>query len=354
MRVWHYDGESGIRYTPEIVPDGDQFRLRLDDGLGPPHAWHDLVFISATENTSIYGSKARRGWRLGLDHPVPAEIAARLPKAEKYGGWIDWFGLWPATGVFLTLSAVALFIGLKMPDLLAPLVPQSLERKLGDAIIGDFGGRVCEGPGSQAALATLARRVEPAIGDIKLRVVNIGMVNAVALPGGNVFVFRGLLEDAKSPDELAGVIGHEIGHVKNRDVMQALLRQLGLSVLLGGANANAAGGFNALISSSYSRDAETKADAYSIAALKAAQVSPFATADFFQRLAQQEAALGKAGKALSYVGSHPMSEKREQAFRVSAAKSIAYRPALTPGEWRSIIDACKNDPDVEKDDGFLL
>jgi beta-barrel assembly-enhancing protease len=353
-QVWHYDGASGIRHEPELVPEGDQFRLKLDDGLGAPHSWSDLVFAGEKGGTTSYGHKSRRGWRIGFDGDIPAEIAQRLPKPVKYGGWVDRIGLWPASGAFVAVSAIALYVGMQAPDLLAPLVPASFEQKLGDAMVGDFGGRVCNGPGGQAALDAMVKRLEPNPAGLKVRVVNIGMVNAVALPGGNVFVFRGLLQEAKSPDELAGVLGHEIGHVRNRDVMQALLRQMGLSVLLGGANSDVSGSLNALVSSTYSRDAESKADNYSIEAMKRSRVSPLDTAGFFGRLAAMEKSLGKAQAALGYLASHPMSATREKAYKGSITKGATYTPVVDANQWRSLVDSCKNDPNVAEDDGFLL
>lgn len=389
VQVWHYDGASGIRHTPELVAEGAQFRLRLDSGLGEAHAWTDLIYSGEKGGSTTFGHKGRRGWRIGFDGPIPAEIAAKLPPQEKYGRVIDRIGLWPATGAFVLLSAVAVFIGLKTPQILAPLVPPSLEKKLGDAMVGDFGGRVCNGPGGQEALDVLVRRVEPKPDGLKVRVVNIAMVNAVAMPGGNIFIFRGLLQEAKSPDELAGVVAHEIGHVRNRDVMQALLRQMGLSVLLGGANADVGGSINALVASTYSREAEAAADQYAIRAMRSASVSPLDTAGFFARLSDMEEQMegkvtpktgGDAAKAktekgatekgatekgkvekkrerpslMDYLASHPASDSREKMFRASAVPGKAYTPVVTAEQWRAIVDSCKNDPDVEQDDGFLF
>jgi beta-barrel assembly-enhancing protease len=354
IQVWHYDGASGIRHEPELIPEDGGFRLRLEDGLGAPHKWSDLVYAGEKAGTTSYGHKDRRGWRIGIDGEIPAEIAHLLPRPVKYGGVIDKIGLWPATGGFVALSAVALFIGVKAPDLLAPLVPASFEQKIGDAMVGDFGGRVCNGTGGQAALDAVVKRLEPDPTGLKVRVVNVNMVNAVALPGGNIFVFRGLLQEAKSPDELAGVLGHEIGHVRNRDVMQALLRQMGLSVLLGGANSDVTGSLNALVSSTYSRDAESKADAYSMRAMARANVSPLDTAGFFARLAEMEKGAGKAQAALGYLASHPMSATREKAYKASLKKGAAYTPVVSPQQWRALVDSCKNDPDVAEDNGFLL
>jgi beta-barrel assembly-enhancing protease len=268
---------------------------------------------------------------------------------------VDKVGLWPAMVGFTAISAAFVGVVLKAPEWLAPLVPMSVEQKLGDAMVGDFGGRVCNGPGGQAALDALVKRVEPNPQGLKVRVVNINMVNAIALPGGHIFVFRGLLQEAKSPDELAGVIGHEIGHVRNRDVMQALLRQMGLSVLMGGMDGNVAGGMNTLLASTYSREAESAADTYSIRAMQKAQVSPEDTASFFGRLAEMEKKLAgkeKGNGLLGYLSSHPMSAAREKAFRTSAVKGSDHTPAITPDQWRAIVESCANDPKVKDDSGF--
>jgi beta-barrel assembly-enhancing protease len=353
-RVWHYDGASGIRYEPEILPDADGFRLALEEGAGAHHRWADLTFAGEREGAPSYGLKGKRGWRIGFIDAVPADVAARLPRTQKYGGWIDRIGLWPATGAFVALSAVATLVVFTVPEWLAPFVPNSFEKKLGDALVGDFGGRVCDSPGTREALDKLVQRIEPKPDHIQVNIANIDMVNAVALPGGNIMIFRGLLQSAKTPDELAGVIGHEIGHVRNRDVMQGLLRQMGISILLGGANGNVGGTMNSLVSSTYSREAETKADQYSIKAMQRSRISPQDTAAFFARLAEMEKGLGKAKVALGYLNSHPLSEIREKNYRASEIKGVQHTPVLSAEEWRTVVDSCKNDTDVEGDGSFIF
>jgi beta-barrel assembly-enhancing protease len=352
ISVWHYDGTSAVRHQSELIPESGGFRLSHDDSLSEFYPWADLQFGEVRGGDMLYLLKGRRGWRIGLTGDAPPEIAAYLPTAQHYGRWIDRIGLWPATSAFVALSAAVIFIVVKTPDMLAPLVPMAWERQLGDAMIGDFGGRLCHGPGSDAAVAALSKRLDPKGEPLDIQIANINMVNAVALPGGNIIIFRGLLQEAKSPDELAGVLGHEIGHVRNRDVMQSMLRQLGLSVVLGGANSNATGYLNTVVSMTYSREAEAKADGYSMKLMKASQVSPEDTAAFFARLAEAEKGMGKEAKAaLGYVSSHPMSASREQAFRASLVKGAPYTPVLSPDQWRAILDSCANDPKVKTDDG---
>jgi beta-barrel assembly-enhancing protease len=349
-QVWHYDGASAIRHEPEIVPEGDGFRLRFADGMGDHHLWTELAFVNGT----VYSHKKKKGWRLGFIDTALPEIVRHLPKPTKYGALVDRFGFAPAIIAFTVISAAVVGVILKTPEWLAPLVPLAWEKQLGDAMVGDFGGRFCNGPGGQEALDALVKRIEPKGSGLTVRVANINMVNAVALPGGTIIIFRGLLQEAKSPDELAGVIGHEIGHVRNRDVMQSLLRQAGLSLVLGGVGGDASGYASTLAAATYSREAEAEADAFSINLMKTANVSPKDTAGFFARLSEGEKALGQAAAALGYLSSHPLSKNREAMFRKSADPKAAYTASITPQQWRALIESCANDTDVKQDDGLFF
>lgn len=348
VAIWHYDGATARRRHPVLVPDEKGFNLVEDDIVSGPFDWDALVAQAGAAGERVYGLKSHPGWRIGFAGEVPPHIDAKLPHPERYGRLIDRFGLVRASAVLAVIAGFVVFIGVTAPGWIAPYVPSSWERRLGDAMVGDFGGRFCKGPGGQQALDALARRLDGGGDPIEVRVANIKMVNAVALPGGKVVIFRGLLSDAKSPDEVAGVLGHEIGHVRNRDVMAALLRQMGLSVLLGGFSGDVGGTFNALLSATYSREAEARADNYALAALARAGVSPAATAGFFTRLAHDEAKLGPAGAALGYMSSHPLSQSRERKFKAGVVKSATYRPALDAAQWRALADICKNDPNVEE------
>ena len=155
---------------------------------------------------------------------------------------------------------MALF--LTAPDWLGPRIPPGWERQIGEAMVGDFGGRICHTPAGDAALAKLLAKVDPAEEKVRAGVANMAMVNAVALPGGQVMLFDGLVQQADSPEELAGVLAHEVGHVRERHVMTALLRQFGLSILLAGADSGVTNGVFGLAAMGYSRDAEREADDY--------------------------------------------------------------------------------------------
>jgi len=257
-------------------------------------------------------------------------------------------------GMVLAIAAtVAILIGgyLATPVLTSAIVamtPLSFEVKLGrnyansivDLVGGKDGKGVCESNTGALALAKIVKELSrhthsPA--PYEVRVLDVKMVNAVALPGGFIFVFRGLLDAAQSQDELVGVLAHEMAHVDQRHPMQALVRSYGISLLsdmmFGGS---AMGGVSStLMSTSYSRNAEEAADSAAVETLHKANLSTQGLADFFARLAAQEedGGLGLPG----FLSTHPDTGVRERRARMPSGQG---RAILRDGEWKALREIC--------------
>ena len=343
--AWLYDGIVATRQTVQVVRKGDDL---LIDGQDPvPIA--ELIRRGEGQRT-VFGRKGNTGWRLGFDAPPPPDWLDGLPAAPRYGGVIDRIGLIPTIVAGVAISAAVLFGLYRAPDLVAPLVPERWEQALGDALVGDLGGRVCTTPEGQRVLDRLGEQLSLDRRTMRIRVVDIPIPNAVALPGGQIALFDGLLKQAKSPDEIAGVLGHEIGHVAHRHVMAGLLRQFGLGLVLGGSGKGVQYA-QALLDARYSRGAESAADAYAVKALTANRISTAATADFFGRLSKGEATGNKpVDTALSWLSSHPISAERRDRFR-AAEKGIANpQPAMSAADWAAVKSMCgkKKTPDQSK------
>ncbi len=153
----------------------------------------------------------------------------------------------------------------------------------------------------------------------QFKCVNVADVNAFALPGGRVYVFRGLIQAADNEAELAGVIGHEISHVALRhgtsQVTKSIAPSVGVAVLgsvLGnnaiGKLVTAAGAFslNSLLLK-YSRTDESQADIMGVQIAHDAGYDPHALADFFMVLGEQEK---KMGVPPEFFSNHPSPEHR--------------------------------------------
>ena len=352
--AWHYDGKSAVKRKVEVQIIGPQFYLLETERRNGPFAFADVEYVTQQGEADVYGLKDRDGWRLMLAGPVPSDLTALLPAQRRYGGWVDRLGLGKAAIAFTLTSAAAVAVVLLSPQWLAPLIPSSVDDRLGDALVGDFGGRFCHTPAGDAALKKLVASLDDNPDDLRVEVAKIDMLNAIALPGGNVILFDGLIKQAKTPDEVAGVLAHEIGHVREKHVMQALLRQMGLAVVLGGIDGNSGALVNNVLAMSYSRNSEAEADAHSMKVLGNANISPVGTASFFDRLSQLDGSAGvKQDAAITgYLSSHPLSASRKAAFEKSIVKGKNYKPALTSAEWTELKTMCTQDRKAKSGFGF--
>jgi Zn-dependent protease with chaperone function len=232
-------------------------------------------------------------------------------------------------------------------DRLAPLVPSSLEHRLGDAadnqIRSLIGGRICARPEGAAALGKLVGALAGQSGlgaAVEAKVLDSKVANAFALPGGRVYVLRGLLERAENADELAGVIAHELGHVAHRDALREMISSGGAAFLFGllfgdvsGSGAVILAGRH-LLSSSYSRGAEAAADAFSAKTMRGLGRSPVPLGQFLIRLTGAE-----KGGAIGLLASHPLSQDRLAALQASDAPATG-APLLNDEEWRALKTVC--------------
>jgi Zn-dependent protease with chaperone function len=287
-------------------------------------------------------------WRLVL----PAAAANDWADVAKLHGMSrrQWGGLGGSiAGVAAFIALFALF-GNRILMLAAPLVPQSVTQPIGrnyaEMIAG--GDKACVSPAGEAALAKLVARVRPRTGfvePVQVRVADIPDTNAFTFPGGQVIILAGLLHDAGGPDEVAGVLAHEFGHVQKRHANQALIRHFGLDVFLQGLGGNLGSVAATGLFLTNSRDAEREADAEAIAMLHDAGVSTLGTARFFARM--EGKAGGKAGSLATLAATHPSDASREGNFK-KAAVGRRTTPALSDGDWRALKAICRDAGEVER------
>lgn len=192
------------------------------------------------------------------------------------------------------------------------------------------------------------------------RVLDSPVVNAMALPGGYIYVTRGLMAHLDNEAQLAVVLGHEIGHVlarhASRRAASAQLGQLGLigAAVLGGVvgGGNVAEGILSyggagvqLLFLSYGRNDEREADRAGVAYAEFAGYDAAEAADFFgslARLSQQ----GGGGGIPSFLSTHPDPGERQQTIPELAAQYNPPGTEVNSGEYLSQIDGIVigNDP----------
>jgi len=352
VQATFYDGLNAERYTAEVVPSGARsIRVTPSTGESVEIDADELTIADEDQQQLILSRRGMPGWRLILDQPVAPELRAALPGTNRYGGWIDRVGLGKASLVLAGIAGAVLLIGHTAPLWIAPIVPPSWERNVGDAIVGDFGDLRCRSPQGQAALETLVERLDPgatAAGPTQIRIaaLDVNMFNAAAVPGSNIIIFKGALDETKNVDALAGIVAHEIAHVRRRHVTEALVRELGIGALIrtfaGSVGANA----EQVVGLSFTRANEREADADAIATLRRAGIDPRPTAALFAKLSKE--AGGDSAPALEFLDSHPGSKGRAGNFARSYDPKMTYRPALDPAAAKAMLTACGPAPKAPK------
>lgn len=212
-----------------------------------------------------------------------------------------------------------------------PWVPVAWEEALGAVAVDYLASPEsrCGDPSRQRILDDLMTRLSMAVAKspykIRVMVVNNPTMNALAAPGGYIIVFRGLIDAAGTPEELAGVLAHELQHVLRRHSTRLLLQHVStgllMAALVGDASGLASFGLDAaqnLALLRYSRGHETEADEEGLRTLIAAGIDPAGMVSFFEKIQQKE---GREPRYLSYLSSHPNTLERIARLRSLIAQS---------------------------------
>ena len=198
-----------------------------------------------------------------------------------------------------------------------------------------------------------------------IKAVNDASINAFALPGGPMYVNRGLFDAARNEAELAGVLAHEMSHVVLRhgthQASKAYLSQSGLGILGGllgkkGGNAsqvlNAVGGVGLNVAFlKFGRDDEYQADQLGAEIMAGAGYNPVAMANFFQLLRAEQGR--NPGKLETFLSSHPASADREARIRTQAA-SLRVTQSREVGGFASLKTSLRRLPAAPATPGTAL
>jgi len=340
-----YDGVTGHPHPVAVTFDATGIRLSQSSGWSDEVEAAQLRRYDPAPDLLRLGRKDQPGWRLLLPLDAASELQALLGKEERYGRWIDRVGLIPALIVGGAITAAVVALGYVAPHWIAPHVPMRWERDVGGAIVGDFGDLRCRNADGQKALEALVERVAPGATQgpdgIKVAALDVPVFNAAALPGGYIVVFKPAITET-DPDALAGVVAHEVAHVRRRHVTEALLRELGIGALIRTFAGNVGGNAEQIVALSYTRDNEAQADSDAIAMLRQAHISPKPTAALFSKLSREQGE-GR-GYSAAFLQSHPLSEARAQRFSASFDPRAHYQPALSRDQADALFDICWKRP----------
>src|SRR6478752_5847785 len=320
---------------------------------GPMTNWRNCLRRIAFCALDALTVRFWNGWKFPI-RPLPPKSTRALPwltapaHCSAASAW--------SIGATASLLLVAWFGVPTIAERLTPLLPAAVERRLGSAVdiqvrgmldprhsgaSFDCGKTATEVPG-RAALEKIIRRLEVAAAlpfALRAEVVRRDEANAIALPGGQVYVFRGLIDKAGNADEVAGVIAHEIGHVVHRDGTKAMLQGAGLSFLFGMLLGDFVGGgavviaAKTILQSSYTREAETAADAYGAGLMNKAGGDARALAVILDKIG------GATEPGMTILLDHPETKARVAAIN-RLATTQAPSAFLDPAEWSALKQIC--------------
>ncbi len=247
--------------------------------------------------------------------------------------------------LIIAIIAGLIFVAVpKTAHVIASAIPVKWEMAWGKSVRKQITGKakVCRNKSGTAALNAMVAQllqtgpVRDSAYTITITVIKTKSQNAYATMGGQIVVFSKLIKEMDGPDELAGVLAHEIAHVIARHPLTHSIEAFTTTIFAGmfGGRASDIGG--AMVISAYSRTMEAEADRIAERILSQARISPRGLAKFFQRL-QKEYKGGERG-ALALFRTHPALAER--AARLESRHQGMTREPLSPTQWQSVKKIC--------------
>ncbi len=351
-------GETGRRFFDGRTARAQEVRLRhgadgleLVSGDGPQRVWPYADLDWADRAAMRLSCAQEPDARLQLRTEDLADLTARAPQLADDAQRRKTVRL--VAGLTAAGASVAALVFFGIPAAAVPLARMTspdYEQQLGANVEAQFDLALdaCEPTAGEGlvALTRLGDRIAEQADipyPVNVAVADVGMVNAFALPGGRVWLTRGLIEDVRDPNELAAVLAHEIAHVEGRDVLVNLYRAMGYGMVLDAVVGGGSGAGQQIImlganvtEMKFSRDVEARADRRGLELLNAAGLDSRGMATFFERLGKVEGE-GAITRYTELINSHPATAERAQAARALQRNGEA---PFTPAQWKAVQAIC--------------
>jgi beta-barrel assembly-enhancing protease len=351
MRARYADGRAAILHDAECEIGAAALTVRVG---GMAHAWSYAELRRADDGNGriVLKRKPDTGERLMFERDAETALRAAAPELftpRAYGVESP-----RVAGSVIAVAwslAAAFLIGVPLAaEPLARAMPDKYRNQIADiswSQVDAFTDYCDDADEAAAILNEMAYRMMelsdvPQRDNVWITIADAPFPNAFALPDESILVTDDLIAMTEHPDELAGVIAHEIAHIEHNHIMTNIIRQMGagifFDVVFGGAGAGqaiAVASVN-LASLRYSRADEADADARGLEYLETAGVDPGGLARLFERF--EARASEDRGEIPTLLSSHPASAARAAAARARARQASA--PSLTDAQWRVVRRAC--------------
>jgi len=362
MDARYADGRAALYAEIECELEQDHLTILIGDRV---IAWDYAGLARADDSNGriVLRRKRDTGERLMLSAEAEGALKLAAPhlvtaRAQGVEGVRTVGGL-----VALAWSLAAAFlIGVPYAaDPMARAMPAKYRTQIADiswSQVNAFTAHCDDADNATAILNDLAYRIMetsnvPDRDEIWITIADADFPNAFALPDNSIIVTDELIGMAEQPDELIGVLAHEIAHIEHNHIMKNVVRQIGagifFDVVFGGAGAGQAIAIASvnLAGLRYSRGDESDADMRGMDYLDDAGISTGGIARMFDRFQDYSDDQG-VGDIPTMLSSHPASRERAVAARARAREGLA--PSLSDRDWRIVRQACGGADTLDEDE----
>ena len=324
-----------------------------------------MVFCRTTDRSLTFFCEDRR-FPEALKRAAVGELFEQVDTILIAGNrqrWVGRMGLWVTLAVCAVALVGAYYGVVVLARVAIKSVPIVVDQEIGDAalpaVLSEFGEEI-KSPKALDAAQGVVDRLAPhaAVRGVNYRVliVDSGVVNALALPGGTILVFRGLIDEMDSTEQLSAVIAHEMSHVTLRHHLTQIARSVGIvaavNIVIGDVGGIVAIGSEVLQNAAlnnYSQVQETEADLEGARMMHAAGIDP-------QAMIQMLGALPEAHLhgALSWLSTHPNSDERiksVQQFLDEAEPRDYSQLDFRLEELRGLLDETQAEQPIDNEPG---
>lgn len=354
----YYDGKTANSQKTKIR--FEEGAIVFHDVNGQEHFWpYKKINLEKLDKDTRITVQSERDAVLVLPASTLAALIEKVPHLRKdrrdrrkFAGLI--------AGLTLAAASTATFIFAVIPYMatrLAHSTPIQTEQQIGENLASQVMLilRPCKNDRAHAILEPVVQEFARAGGiehNVKLTLLRTSMANALALPGGQMMATRGFL-DAVDNDQEAfwAVVSHELAHVKNRDGMVALYRNLGLSTLLEIVTGGSGAAQQAILvggqitNLSYTRSQERAADELAYEIMERMSLNPAALGRALDALVGTTNHSHKDGSHVDFkwpewLQTHPDTDGRIERAMAQDTKRRHALP-LSEADWEIVRHACE-------------
>ncbi|MEO0410762.1 MAG: M48 family metallopeptidase [Pseudomonadota bacterium] len=321
LSATYYSGGSSAPVAVGIRPAGDLLELKGPDGV--KQIARDDITVEPPLAGMPQHLRLPGGAQIEVDGSVDiSPWFSTHSRLERFVNWLE--RRWPIAIASLAITVVTVWAlyTFALPaaaTLAADAMPMSWKRSVSEQSVkmlrqlGFFSSRIDEA--RQEAIRErfapmVAKLDNPEQYSLEFRRAPVIGPNAFALPGGRMVVLDALVELTQEDDEIVAILAHELGHAYHQHPMRMALQSSALGIITTVAVGDASGLASVPLiglQANYSREFESEADDFAIAALREAGISPQALANAFTRLRDE---LNIKDEETSFLSSHPALEER--------------------------------------------